>query len=127
MVYNRCLNGYQSVYRLYYIRRYFRCEYSDGYKLNTLIYSKANKTAKLYEGFFDDFIYKTFAESIPHYFACSGENGIYAYMRIKDVPQFFDYYESGKIKYNFDQHREDLLIDNFTGDSNPILFFYELH
>ena len=121
------LDKVKTILNFLELEDYIICEYSDGYKLNTLIYSKANKTAKLYEGFFDDFIYKTFAESIPHYFACSGENGIYAYMRIKDVPQFFDYYESGKIKYNFDQHREDLLIDNFTGDSNPILFFYELH
>lgn len=119
------LNKIKSILNFLETDDYIICEYSDWYKLNTIVFSKTDKSAKLYEGLFDDYVYKSFEESIPHYIACSDKKGIYAYMNIKDMPIFVDYYKSGKIKYDLSQ----LQIDpgkNFSEDSNPLLFYYEV-
>lgn len=119
------LDKIKSILNFLETENYIICEYSDGYKLNTIVFSKTNKVANLYEGFFDDYVYRTFHESIPHYFACSDKKGVYAYMNINDVPLFIDYYESGKIKFNFDQFQIDIT-QKLSEDSNPLLFYYEL-
>jgi len=46
-------------------------------------------------------------------------------MNINDVPLFIDYYESGKIKFNFEQFQIDIT-QKLSEDSNPLLFYYEL-
>lgn len=119
------LDKIKSILNFLETGNYIICEYSDGYKLNTIVFSKTNKVANLYEGFFDDYVYRTFRESIPHYLACSDKKGVYAYMNINDIPLFIDYYESGKIKLNFDQFQIDIT-QKLSKDSNPLIFYYEI-
>lgn len=104
---------------------YIICEYSDGYYIHTIVFSKTSKEVNLYAGFFDDFVYKNFKESIPHYFACTDNNGMYAYMNINDIPLFIDYYKIGNIKLTLDQFEIDAIQD-LSDDANPLLFYYTL-
>ncbi|HCS11040.1 MAG TPA: hypothetical protein DIV40_06250 [Clostridiales bacterium] len=119
------LNKIKSIWNFLEIGDYIICEYSDWYKLNTIVFSKTNKSANLYGGFFDDYVYKVFEGSIPHYMACSDTKGMYAHMNINDIPLFIDYYNSGKIKFDFNQFQIDITED-LSEDSNPLLFYYEL-
>ena len=118
------LDKIKSILNFLETENYIICEYSDGYKLNTIVFPKQIKL-QIYMRVFDDYVYRTFHESIPHYFACSDKKGVYAYMNINDVPLFIDYSESGKIKFNFDQFQIDVT-QKLSEDSNPLLFYYEL-
>ena len=119
------MNKIKSILNFLEIGDYIICEYADWYKLSTIVFSKTNKSANLYGGLFDDYIYKTFEESIPHYLACSDKKGMYAYLNINDVPLFIDYYQSGKMRFDFNQLQIDIT-QYLSEDSNPLLFYYEL-
>ena len=103
------------------------CKYSDGHKFKTIIYSKMTREGVILEKLFDDFVYKSLDESIPHHFGCAVENGLYSYINVDDFFYFVDYYKSGKLNIEIDQSLKDLFNEDITEESNPILFFYELN
>lgn len=114
----------QSILNFHEIGDMIFCDYSGRLKYNTIIYSKSNKTAKINGGFYDDFIYKSLEESIPHYFGCAVENGIYSIIMSSEIPSFIEKNKSGNLK--LDESQKEQFIDNITDESNPILFFYEI-
>lgn len=115
----------RSIRNFFNVGEYLICEYLDGYGIRSVVYSKSTKEANLYEFFFDDLFYSTFNHSIPHYFGCSDNQGMYAYLNINDVPLFVDYYKNGFFKFKFDNEQLEI-INSLSEESNPLLFYYEL-
>lgn len=118
-------NKLKSILNFFEIGDYIICEYNDGYGFDLMMYSKKDNSASLYEGVWDDYIYKSIDKSLPHYFVCSDKNGLYAYMTGDDIPFFVELYNSEDLKLSFDTSQHEVF-QSLTEDSNPILFYYEL-
>lgn len=103
------------------------CEYSDGHKFKTLVYSKVKGEGVIIDNLYDDYIYKNSNDALMHYYGCSVEKGLYSYINVFDVPYLVDYYKSGKLNIKLDVSQENMFINNVTEESNPILLFYEFY
>lgn len=115
----------KSIMNFIEIKNFIICEFFAEYGMDIILFNKKSSKANLYDSFFDDYVYYTLNESIPHYFACSDEKGVYAYMNVDEVPLFVDYHNTGKVKIISNEQEDDYLKE-LTEESNPILFYYEL-
>ncbi len=116
----------KSIKNFLEIKNYIFCQYfDDRYGSDILLYCKNSGKANLYDRFFDDYFYKTVDKSLSHFFVCSDEKGIFAYMPVESVPLFMELHNSENVKFKFDQQQNDL-IQELSEELNPILFYYEL-
>ena len=119
------INKIKSIVNFIEIGNYIICEYSAGLGIDLLFYCKNSKNAGLYDMFYDDYIYKNVNESVPHYFACSDKECVYAYIAVDDVPLFTNQFHADNLNFDFKQQHENYL-QGLSEESNPLLFYYEL-